>query len=197
MCGWYKILNSGFKMHDFVNFCRPQDIQLTQVSQNIWVQYFMLDATFWNILRWIAWVLWNTISGSGKHDKSWHGFKIHFDPNTCNATFVDHFNFAYCLLHTTFSTPLFHSQMHLIFKLPYLTHFTDVTNGPPFPPSGLPRLKMAFDTLLQARNELLLGFGKSNEGGEVGQEIRNNIASLEKEIGVSSQYNFCVISSRL
>ena len=64
---------------------------------------------------------------------------------------------------------------------------TDATNGPPFPPSGPPRLKMAFDTLLQARDELLLGFGKSNEGGEVGQQIRNNIASLEKEIGVWRQ----------
>ena len=62
-----------------------------------------------------------------------------------------------------------------------------VTNVPPFPPSGPPRLKMAYDTLVQARNELLIGFGKSNEGGEVGQEIRNNIASLEKEIGVWSQ----------
>lgn len=66
------------------------------------------------------------------------------------------------------------------------TDTNPAANAPHFPPSGPPRLKMAYDTLLQARNELLIGFGKSNEGGEVGLEIRNSIASLEKEIGVWS-----------
>lgn len=56
-----------------------------------------------------------------------------------------------------------------------------------FPPSGPPRLKLAYDTLMRARSELLIGFGKANEGGQVGREIREIIASLEKEIGVWSQ----------
>lgn len=59
--------------------------------------------------------------------------------------------------------------------------------APTFPPSGPPRLKLAYDTLLRARGELLIGFGKENEGGQVGQEIRQAIVSLEKEIGVWSQ----------
>lgn len=56
-----------------------------------------------------------------------------------------------------------------------------------YPPSGPPRLKLAYDTLLRARNELLIGFGKANDGGQVGWEVRENIVSLEKEIGVWSQ----------
>jgi hypothetical protein len=56
-----------------------------------------------------------------------------------------------------------------------------------FPPSGPQRLKSAYETLVQARNELLIGFGKKNDGGQVGQEIRKNIVSLEKEISVWSQ----------
>jgi len=56
-----------------------------------------------------------------------------------------------------------------------------------FPPSGPPRLKLAYETLLRARHELLIGFGKTNDGGQVGQDIREAIVSLEKEIGVWSQ----------
>jgi hypothetical protein len=56
-----------------------------------------------------------------------------------------------------------------------------------FPPSGPPRLKLAYETLVRARSELLIGFGKANDGGQVGQEIRESIVSLEKEIGVWSQ----------
>jgi SET and MYND domain-containing protein len=56
-----------------------------------------------------------------------------------------------------------------------------------FPPSGPPRLKLAYETLVRAWNELLIGFGKANNGGLVGQEIRETIVSLEKEIGVWSQ----------
>jgi hypothetical protein len=56
-----------------------------------------------------------------------------------------------------------------------------------FPPSGPPRLKLAYETLVRARKELLIGFGKTNDGGQVGQEIREAIMLLEKEIGVWSQ----------
>lgn len=53
-----------------------------------------------------------------------------------------------------------------------------------FPPSGPTRLKIAYETLLRARNELLVGFGRENEGGEVGQDVRESIVALEKELGV-------------
>ncbi|KIM76188.1 hypothetical protein PILCRDRAFT_78079 [Piloderma croceum F 1598] len=61
------------------------------------------------------------------------------------------------------------------------------TTAVTFPPSGPQRLKSAYETLVQARNELFIGFGKQNDGGQVGQEIRESIVSLEKEIGVWSQ----------
>ncbi|KAH8833081.1 hypothetical protein DL96DRAFT_1694908 [Flagelloscypha sp. PMI_526] len=51
-------------------------------------------------------------------------------------------------------------------------------------PSGPARLKLAYDVLVRARKELLVGFGKANEGGEVGREMRKLVVSLEKEIGV-------------
>ena len=51
MCGWYKILDSGFNMHDFANFCRPQDIQLTQVSQNITVYLGTVPYAWCHILE--------------------------------------------------------------------------------------------------------------------------------------------------
>lgn len=53
-----------------------------------------------------------------------------------------------------------------------------------FPPSGPTRTKMAYETLVQARNALLVGFGRENEGGEVGREVRESIVALEKELGV-------------
>ncbi|KAF9236037.1 hypothetical protein BU15DRAFT_50600 [Melanogaster broomeanus] len=53
-----------------------------------------------------------------------------------------------------------------------------------FPPSGPARLKMAYETLLRARKELLIGFGRDNDGGEVGRNVRDSIVSLEKELGV-------------
>lgn len=53
-----------------------------------------------------------------------------------------------------------------------------------FPPSGPTRLKIAYETLLKARKELLVGFGRENEGGEVGREVRESIVALEKELGV-------------
>ncbi|KAF5362827.1 hypothetical protein D9757_012175 [Collybiopsis confluens] len=63
--------------------------------------------------------------------------------------------------------------------------------GPPaqmmYPPSGFPRLKLAYETLLRARKMLLIGFGVVNEGGEVGKGIREMIVGLEKEMDVFSQ----------
>lgn len=53
-----------------------------------------------------------------------------------------------------------------------------------FPPSGPTRLKISYETFLRARNELLVGFGRENEGGEVGREVRESIVALEKELGV-------------
>ncbi|KAN0085790.1 hypothetical protein V8E55_006924 [Tylopilus felleus] len=53
-----------------------------------------------------------------------------------------------------------------------------------FPPSGPPRLKLAYETLLKARIELLIGFARENEGGEVGREVRESVVALEKELGV-------------
>ncbi|KAJ3991212.1 hypothetical protein F5050DRAFT_1581798 [Lentinula boryana] len=56
-----------------------------------------------------------------------------------------------------------------------------------YPPSGLPRLQLAYQTLLRARKMLLIGFGVVNEGGQVGKEVREMIVALEKEIGVFKQ----------
>lgn len=53
-----------------------------------------------------------------------------------------------------------------------------------FPPSGPARLKMAYETLLRARNELLIGFGTENEGGRVGREVREILVRLERELGI-------------
>jgi len=58
-----------------------------------------------------------------------------------------------------------------------------VTNAV-FPPSGPPRLKAAYETLVRARNELMIGFGRDNDGGELGRQIRETLVSLEKELGV-------------
>ncbi|PSR71434.1 hypothetical protein PHLCEN_2v12701 [Hermanssonia centrifuga] len=56
-----------------------------------------------------------------------------------------------------------------------------------FPPSGPARLKMAYETLLRARDELSIGFGRGNDGGRVGHEVREAIVRLEKELGVWTQ----------
>lgn len=54
-----------------------------------------------------------------------------------------------------------------------------------YPPSGPRRLKLAYETLLRARAELVIGFGGGkNEGGEVGVSVRNMAADLEKEMQV-------------
>ncbi|KAG5717679.1 Histone-lysine N-methyltransferase ASHR1 [Termitomyces sp. T112] len=56
-----------------------------------------------------------------------------------------------------------------------------------YPPSGPPRLKLALETMLRARNELLVGFGAWNEGGQVGKDAREVIVALEKEMMVWKQ----------
>ena len=54
-----------------------------------------------------------------------------------------------------------------------------------YPPSGPRRLKLAYETLKKARSELMIGFGGgSNEGGEVGQNVRRQVVELEKELDV-------------
>ncbi|KAF7289807.1 hypothetical protein MIND_01355000 [Mycena indigotica] len=54
----------------------------------------------------------------------------------------------------------------------------------PFPPSGSARLRLALDTLLLAREELKIGFGVANEGGDIGRVVREDIVRLEKELGI-------------
>ncbi|KAG6856912.1 hypothetical protein H0H87_012162 [Tephrocybe sp. NHM501043] len=56
-----------------------------------------------------------------------------------------------------------------------------------YPPSGAPRLKLALEVMLKARNELLVGFGAWNEGGQVGKDVRDGIVALEKELAVWKQ----------
>ncbi|KAG5350891.1 hypothetical protein C0989_008893 [Termitomyces sp. Mn162] len=56
-----------------------------------------------------------------------------------------------------------------------------------YPPSGPPRLKLALETMLRARNELLVGFGAWNEGSQVGKDAREVIVALEKEMMVWKQ----------
>ncbi|KAJ7053363.1 hypothetical protein C8F01DRAFT_1260703 [Mycena amicta] len=53
-----------------------------------------------------------------------------------------------------------------------------------YPPSGPARLRLALETLLLARDELWIGFGMANEGGDIGRSIRDDIVSLERELGV-------------
>lgn len=53
-----------------------------------------------------------------------------------------------------------------------------------FPPHGPTRLKLAYETLVQARSELIIGFGKANEGGQLGKELREILVRVEKELGV-------------
>jgi hypothetical protein len=57
-------------------------------------------------------------------------------------------------------------------------------NPSQFPPNGAARLKLSYETLVRARNELTIGFGRPNEGGRLGQEVRETLVKLEKELGV-------------
>ncbi|CAL1709203.1 unnamed protein product [Somion occarium] len=50
-------------------------------------------------------------------------------------------------------------------------------------PSGPTRLKLALETLIRAREELNIAFGKGTGGGLAGKEVREGIVRLESEIG--------------
>ncbi|KAF9475469.1 SET domain-containing protein [Pholiota conissans] len=61
----------------------------------------------------------------------------------------------------------------------------NVATPAPYPPSGPPRLKLAYETLLRGRAELVIGFGGGkNDGGEVGRDVRALLVDLEKEMAV-------------
>jgi hypothetical protein len=59
--------------------------------------------------------------------------------------------------------------------------------GSTFPPSGPARLRLACETLIRARDELLISFGERNDGGEVGREIREMVVRVERELGAWNQ----------
>lgn len=55
-----------------------------------------------------------------------------------------------------------------------------------YPPSGPARLKLAYDTLVRTRGEVMVGFGAVSGGGELGTLVRTAIVDLEKELGAWS-----------
>lgn len=68
----------------------------------------------------------------------------------------------------------------------------EVTPKPPsatsrYPPSGPNRLRLAYKTLTKAHEELTIGFGRVNQGGFMGNEVREVLVRLEKELGVWTQ----------
>src|SRR6266849_2133002 len=56
-----------------------------------------------------------------------------------------------------------------------------------FPPSGPARLRLACETLIRGRDELLISFGERNDGGEVGREVREMVVRVERELGAWNQ----------
>ncbi|KAI0263133.1 hypothetical protein BC834DRAFT_828026 [Gloeopeniophorella convolvens] len=56
-----------------------------------------------------------------------------------------------------------------------------------FPPSGAARLRLAGETLVRARDELMIGFGEHNDGGEVGREVREMAVRVERELAAWGQ----------
>jgi hypothetical protein len=56
-----------------------------------------------------------------------------------------------------------------------------------FLPSGPARLRLACETLIRARDELLISFGERNGGGEVGREIREMVVRVERELAAWNQ----------
>ncbi|EJF63742.1 SET domain-containing protein [Dichomitus squalens LYAD-421 SS1] len=67
---------------------------------------------------------------------------------------------------------------------PAPTSASDYAGAEKFPPSGPPRLKLAYESFVKAHEELLIGFGKKSGGGLLGAEIREAIMRLEKELGI-------------
>ncbi|CAE6405874.1 unnamed protein product [Rhizoctonia solani] len=51
-------------------------------------------------------------------------------------------------------------------------------------PKGFERLRLAHHTLMQARQELLIGFGHSEEGGAVGKEVTELARKIEQEVTI-------------
>ncbi|KAF8601520.1 hypothetical protein BDV93DRAFT_524686 [Ceratobasidium sp. AG-I] len=51
-------------------------------------------------------------------------------------------------------------------------------------PRGFERLRIAHYTLMQAREELMIGFGWINEGGAVGREVSELAKSIEREVAI-------------
>jgi hypothetical protein len=65
-----------------------------------------------------------------------------------------------------------------------------------FPPSGPARLRLACETLIRARDELLISFGERNDGGEVGREVREMVVRVERELAAWGQGVRNVIEDR-
>lgn len=61
------------------------------------------------------------------------------------------------------------------------------TNEKVFPPAGAARLQLAINYLIEARKELLIGFGTRNEGGDVGKKVRETLVQLETEMAIWKQ----------
>ncbi|CEL63225.1 hypothetical protein RSOLAG1IB_05267 [Rhizoctonia solani AG-1 IB] len=51
-------------------------------------------------------------------------------------------------------------------------------------PKGFERLRLAHHTLMQARQELLIGFGHSEQGGAVGKEVTELARKIEQEVAI-------------
>lgn len=54
----------------------------------------------------------------------------------------------------------------------------------PPPPRGASRLHLAARTLISAKEELMIGFGRSNGGGQVGSEVAKMLRELEREMNI-------------
>ena len=67
---------------------------------------------------------------------------------------------------------------------PAPTSASDHAAAGKFPPSGPPRLKLAYESFVKAHEELQIGFGKKVGGGQLGADIREAIVRLEKELGI-------------
>ncbi|KAI0252893.1 SET domain-containing protein [Lactifluus subvellereus] len=59
--------------------------------------------------------------------------------------------------------------------------------APAFPPSGPARLRLACETLIRARDELVISFGERNDGGEVGREVCEMVVRVERELAAWGQ----------
>jgi hypothetical protein len=73
---------------------------------------------------------------------------------------------------------------------------TNTAGTPEFPPSGPARLRLACETLIRARDELMISFGERNGGGEVGREVREMVVRVERELATWNQGIRNVIEDR-